>query len=250
MSNTFHLSKFLNRNASTILTWIGAGGVITTSVLAVKATPKALKLLERTKQEKGDELTTMETIKVAGPAYIPAIVTGASTIACIFGANVLNKRSQASLVSAYAFLDGAYKKYQAKVKELYGEEGDKKVVEELAKDELEKESHSLTDNNQLFYDITSMRYFELPVERVQHAELALNKHLISAGYASLNDFYDLLGIPLTDYGDKLGWTTYSRGWEEGCTQIDFDHKKVVLEDGLECQLLYILTEPSMDYLEY
>ena len=99
MGKFLQLPKFLTRNASTILTFIGAGGVIATSVIAVKATPGALKLLERAKEEKGEDLTTLEKVKVAGPAYIPAVVTGASTIACIFGANVLNKRNQASLMS-------------------------------------------------------------------------------------------------------------------------------------------------------
>lgn len=251
MGKFFQIPKlFLNRNASTILTFIGAGGVIATSVMAVKATPKALKLLECAKEKKGDELTTMETVQVAGPAYIPAVVTGASTIACIFGANILNKRNQASLVSAYALLDSAYKKYRAKVDELYGTDSDKKVIEAVAKDELKKVDVSLANELQLFYDTTSMRYFESTVEDVQRAEFDINKQLLSAGYASLNDLYGLLDISPVEYGDKLGWTTYSRGWQDGCCQINFDHKKVVLDDGLECNLLYILTEPSLDYLDY
>ena len=81
---------FLKRNSSTILTCIGAAGVIATSVLAVKATPKAMALLEQSEEEKGEKLTNMEKVQVAGPAYIPAAIVGASTIACIFGANVLS----------------------------------------------------------------------------------------------------------------------------------------------------------------
>lgn len=251
MGNFFQLSKlFLKRNAPTILTIIGAGGVIATSVMAVKATPKALKLLEHAKDEKGEELTTWETVKTAAPMYIPAAVTGASTIACIFGANVLNKRNQASLVSAYALLDSTYKKYRAKVTELYGEEGDKKIIEEVAKDDLDKEDLSHDDQRQLFYDITSMRYFESTIEDVQQAEFDLNARLLANGYAALNHFYGLLDIPTVDYGDRIGWTTYTRGWQDGCSRIDFDHQKVILDDGLECYLIYILTDPSMEYLDY
>ena len=93
---------FLKKNASTILTCIGSAGVIATSVMAVKATPKALALLENAETEKGEGLTKIEKIKVVGPAYIPAVLIGASTIACIFGANILNQRQQAALMSAYA----------------------------------------------------------------------------------------------------------------------------------------------------
>ena len=108
----------LKHNSSTILTCIGAVGVIVTAVSAVRATPKALKLLEDATDEKGEELTKMEVVIVAGPSYIPSVVIGASTIMCIFGANVLNRRHQASLVSAYALADNSYKKYRAKVKDL------------------------------------------------------------------------------------------------------------------------------------
>lgn len=251
MGKFFQLpTLFLKRNAPTILTVIGAGGVIATSVMAVKATPKALKLLEHAKEEKGEELTTWETVKTAAPMYIPAAVTGVSTIACIFGANILNKRNQASLVSAYALLDSTYKKYRAKAIELYGEEGDKRIIEEVAKDDLAVEDIHPAEQRQLFYDTTSMRYFESTIEAVQQAEFDLNARLLATGYAALNHFYGLLDIPQVEYGDRIGWTTYTRGWQDGCTQIVFDHRKILLDDGLECYLLEIVTEPSMEYLDY
>lgn len=250
MGKLIHLSTlFLKRNASTILTCVGAGGVIATSVIAVKATPKALKLLERAKEEKGEELTTLEKVQIAGPAYIPAAVTGATTIACIFGANVLNKRNQASLMSAYALLDSSYKKYRAKVDELYGEGADKKVIEEVAKDGFDEDISEESDL-QTFYDVTSMRYFESTMEAVEQAEFDINRRLIATGYASLNHFYSLLNVPTVDYGDRIGWTTYTRGWQDGCARIDFDHQKIILDDGMECYMLHILTDPSMEYLDY
>ena len=125
---------FLKRNSSTILTCIGAAGVIATSVLAVKATPKAMALLEQSEEEKGEKLTNMEKVQVAGPAYIPAAIVGASTIACIFGANALSKKTQASLMSAYALLDSSYKQYKNKVKELFGEDSDRNIRKGMAKD--------------------------------------------------------------------------------------------------------------------
>ena len=42
----FKTKVFFHNNSPTILTCIGAAGMIATTVLAVKATPKALKLLE------------------------------------------------------------------------------------------------------------------------------------------------------------------------------------------------------------
>lgn len=100
---------FWKRHASTILTVAGGVGVILTTVAAVKATPKTLESLEEAKEQKGEELTSVEKIKIAGPKYIPTILIGTGTIACIFGANILNKRHQAALVSAYTLVDSSFK---------------------------------------------------------------------------------------------------------------------------------------------
>ena len=154
------MNRFLKRNASTILTCVGAVGVVATSVMAVKATPKVLTLIEKAKEEKGEELTKWETVKIAAPAYIPTVLIGAGTIACIFGSNVISKRQQASLMSAYALLDSSYKEYKNKVDELYGEEAGQKVREEIAKDKYTGDDDILeNDNVQQFFDFYSGRYF-------------------------------------------------------------------------------------------
>lgn len=75
-------SQFWHRNTSTVLTCLGGVGVVTTTVMAIKATPKALKKIETAEQEKGEELSKWETVKVAGTTYLPTILVGASTIAC------------------------------------------------------------------------------------------------------------------------------------------------------------------------
>ena len=242
--------RFLNRNLSTILTCLGGAGVVVTSVLAVKATPKALKLLETAKEKKGEELTSFEVIRTAGPIYIPAIITGVSTIACIFGANVLNKRSQAALMSAYALLDNSYKDYKKKVVELYGEEADREVKSSIAKDKYEETDVKVDDTKKLFFDFYSSRYFESTDEIVRKAEYDLNRELSIMSYASLNDFYDLLKIEKIDGGDDLGWSA-AKNFEYYCQSwIDFAHEKVVMDDGLECCIIHIQIEPTFGYEEY
>ena len=88
--------------ASTLLTFIGVVGVIATAVMAVKDSTKARNLLIDAEIDKGCDLSTKEKIIVAAPAYIPTVVVAGATIACVLGANILNQRSQASLMSAYA----------------------------------------------------------------------------------------------------------------------------------------------------
>ena len=113
--------RFLRKNGSTILTCVGGVGVIATTVMAVKATPKAMQLIKAAEEEKSEKLTWMETIKIAGPTYAPSALLGIATIASIFGANALNKRSQAALMSAYALVDQTFRDYKTHVEEEYGE---------------------------------------------------------------------------------------------------------------------------------
>lgn len=249
MNKLVHRSKlFLRRNGSTILTCVGGLGVVATSVLAVKATPKALTLIKNAEEEKGDKLTKLEAVQVAGPVYIPAAVMGTSTIACIFGANVLNKRQQAAITSAYALLDTSYKEYRKKVEELYGTEARDRVREEIAKDTYEDGPRD--DNKQLFYDEFSGRYFESTIEEVQRAEYRVNRDLIMRGYVYLNEFYEHLDIEPMISGYELGWSeggNLARYWQ---VWIDFTHNKTLIDDDLECHIITMQCEPYLDFADY
>lgn len=240
---------FFKRNASTILTCVGGIGVVATAVVAVKDTPKAMQIIEKKTEEKGEDLTTIEKIKVAGPVYIPAVVIGVSTLACIFGANTLNKRTQASLMSAYALLNSSYNEYKSKVEELYGEGADARIKGEVARDKYNSDDISRDDEKLLFYDYFSERYFESTMEEVMQAEYDINRELHTKDYAYLNEFYDLLGLDHIKSGWDLGWSmgaSLSHYWK---TWIDFRHEKVEMEDGMECYII-TMTEPIVDFEEY
>lgn len=244
------VKSFVKRNAPTILTGLGAAGVVTTAVLAVKATPKALALLEEAKEQKGEELTKTETVVVAGKVYIPTVLVGVGTLVCIFGANVLNKRSQAALMSAYALLDGSYKEYKAKVKELHGEEGHGEVVQAIAVDKYKEDKLEVDEDMQLFFDEFSGRYFESTMEKVRNAEYQLNRELFMKSYATLNEWYDYLGMYPHELGDMYGWTpdgNREKSWQEW---IDFNHMKTLIDDDLECYIISFYQEPYLNFEDY
>jgi hypothetical protein len=198
---------YLKKNGSTILTCVGVVGVVATGVAAVQATPKAMRLLEQAKEQKCEELTKLETVKAAGPVYIPTVIIGASTIACVIGANVLNKRQQAAIMSAYALLDSSYKEYKKKVSDMYGEEANEYVRKELAKDHYKDENIEWDTDTELFYDEFSGRYFESTAKDVIQAEYNLNRQMATCSGAYLNEFYDFLGIDTIPAGNELGWST-------------------------------------------
>ena len=241
---------FIKRNSSTILTCIGAAGVVVTAVTAVKATPKALRLLEEAKKEKGEDLTKLETVKIAAPAYVPAALLGASTIACIFGANILNHRAQASLMSAYALVDSAYKDYRGKVDELYGEEAGDAVRAGIAKDKYEDQQIVPEGDNLLYFDFYSGRYFESTAAQVKNAEYQLNRKLMMDDCVYLSEWYYLLGIDPPDYGRTRGWSTPANSDMYWQTWIDFHHQQAIMDDGLECTIVTFVQDPYPDFEDY
>lgn len=248
MNNLLDRSKqFIGRNSATILTCIGGAGVVATAVMAVKATPKALQLCEQAEDEKGEELTKFEAVKAAGMVYIPTALMGTATIACIFGANVLNKRKQVALISAYALLDSSYKEYKEKVAELYGDEAPTKIKEEIAKDHYAEEDIDLADGKELFFDEFSGRYFESTIYDVRTAQYNINKDMAMKSAVSLNEYYSYLDIPPIDGGDELGWSSggcFDMYWQ---SWIDFNHHRTVMDDGLECCIVGFFTEPFLGY---
>lgn len=241
---------FVKKNASTILTCLGGAGVVTTAVMAVKATPKALQLIEAAEKEKGEKLTRMETVKVAGMTYTPTVIVGTATIVCIFGANILNKRAQAALTSAYALLDQSYKDYKKKAEELYGEDVNADIRESIAKDKYEENQIVVGVDSRLFYDFYSGRLFESTMECVLMAEYNLNRKIMTNECAYLNDWYEELGIDPIEGGDLVGWSkdfNQAAYWQEW---VDFHHAEAEMDENLECCIITFKQDPSIDFSDY
>ena len=250
--------QFWHRNASTVLTCLGGVGVVVTSVMAVKATPKALKKIETAEQEKGEGLSKWEIVKATGTTYIPTILVGASTIACIFGSNILSKRRQANLASAYALLNESYKQYQNKVKELYGEDAHQEIMDAIAAEKAENmavQAPGYVNNNRLyvdekcgetrlFYDEYGDRFFETTLEQVISAEYHLNRNYTLRGYTVLNEFYDFLGLEPTDYGSEVGWVAN----DDGKYWIEFHHQEINIK-GVDCILISMPFAPDLEWQE-
>lgn len=234
---------FVRRNASTILTVIAAGGVVVTTISAIKAAPKATRLLEEAEAEKGEELTFMEKVDVAGPAYIPTVVAGASTIACIFGANILNKRQQAAMASAYALLDNTFKRYREKVTEMVDMDTVVDIRDAVMQEEFDESEVERDEDKDLFFDFVSMKYFNSTLKDVMRAEVELDKELKKSKYVFLNDFYEMVGAELVDYGYDVGWSIYDQPGFVQCSDIIFDYDKTELEDGMECYILIMMNDP-------
>ena len=264
VSQMLHKSKLYMRKYSPVmLTCIASVGVVATAVIAVKETPKALELIksDSRKNHDGDPYaySKKEAVVSAWKCYIPSVIIGASTIACIFGANALNQRQQASLTSAYALVNSSYKEYKSKLKELYGEEAHQKIMRELAVEKAENIPieavtflggqtlgfDDLDTDECLFYDSIGDRYFTSTIIRVLEAEYHFNRNFCLGWIPSLNDFYEFLGLEKTEYGDTVGWTNSNGDYY----WIDFFHTHTEIDGTMDCWVIETAQPPTPEFLE-
>lgn len=241
------LKTAIKKHSPEILTGIGIAGMITTTVMAVRATPKALILIEERKEEIGAEkLEAMDMVRTTWACYIPAAITGTLSVACLIGASSVNARRNAALATAYTLSESALKDYQGKVIEMFGEKKNEAVKDAMAKDKVEKnpvvtrEVIITEKGNTLCYDAISGRYFKSDIEKIKKAECELNRQILDDMYVSLNDFYYEIGLDSVKLGDELGWNVDS-GY------IDLSFSSQLASDGTPCLVIDYSVAPRYDY---
>lgn len=202
----------LNAHSPEILTGLGISGMITTTVLAVMATPKALKKLDDKKKELDvEKLSAKETIKTAGPCYIPSVAVGAVSVACLIGATSVNCRRNAALAAAYTLSVDKLSTYQDKVTEIIGEKKEESIRDEIAKDKIRENPSQnreiiVTGNGDTkCYDVLSDRYFYSSIDKIRSAVADLNRQMLDDRYITLNEYYYAIGLKGTKEGELLGW---------------------------------------------
>lgn len=251
---------FIKKNAGTILSVMGSIGVVATAITAARAAPKAIKLLDDAREEKGSKLSKMEIAQIGFKTYLPVGLVSAATITCIMSANVLSRNKQANITSAYALLDQSYKDYRRKVIEMYGEETDHKIIEAIAVDrakEVRISASYMCDNVDLslddssgkpvlWYEEYSKRFFEATLEQILSAEYHLNRNYILRGCATINEMYDFFGLDPVEWGNDLGWEPM----DEGEFWIEFNHFKAKLDDGTEFYILDLPFAPRKAEIGY
>lgn len=240
----------LSEHSPEILTGFGIAGMLVTTVLSVKATPKALQLIEEEKDRlelDGDEqLRPIEVVKVAWKPYIPATITCVVSIACLIGASSVNMRRNAALAAAYKLSETAFEEYKDKVVEVIGDKKEKTIREKVAQETVDKNPVSKNEifitekGNTLCRDPISGRYFKSDIDLIKKAENAVNKRLLHEMYVSLNDFYDLIGLSPTSNGDNLGWNI-----DKGFLELDFS--ATISENDTPCIVLEYNIEPKHGY---
>lgn len=247
-----------------ILTGIGIAGMITTTVMAVKATPKAIRLLEAEKDRQNriilneaknngyddckvvTRLHPIEIVKTTWTCYIPSTIMGVFSITCLVGASSVNARRNAALATAYSISKSALKEYQDKVVETIGIKKEQVVQDAIAKDKIVKDpvinnEVIMTDKGEtLCYDVVSGRYFKSDIDRIRKAENELNRRMIEEMYISLNDFYYEIGLNNISIGDDIGWNI-----DDGLLELRFSSQ--LTDDGTPCLVINYYIAPRYEF---
>lgn len=265
MANVFkNMSKSVKKHSPEILTGVGVVGMISSTVLAVRVTPKALILLEEKKREinnnlleeakengydhveRVEKLHPLDVVRTTWKCYVPAVVAGTASAICFIGANNIHIRRSAALATAYTLSESALKEYRSKVIETIGEKKEKTVREAMTKEYVEKDPMSkkeiiITGKGKTpCYDVLSGRYFESDMETLRKAENEINRRMIRDTYISLNEFYYEIGLPSTKLGNDLGWRI-----DQDFIELRFDTQ--LSDNGTPCLVIDYASMPKYDF---
>ena len=244
----------VSRHGPEILTGLGIAGMITTTILAVRATPKALDLIEEKKEELDiqprEKLPVSETVKATWKCYIPAAITGVSSVACLIGASSVNVRRNAALTAAYNLSATALSEYKEKVIETVGEKKEQAIRDKVAEERINKDpvkqSTIIVSGNgstRCFDTITKQR-FTSDIETIRRIVNDLNQRMINGeDYISLNEFYYELGLDSVSIGDELGWNVTTG-------KIDLDFSAQLDTDGVPCIVIDYMVAPKRGFNSY
>ena len=248
------VQAFASRHSPELLTGIGIAGMITTTILAVRATPKALQLVEAKKDElelaDDEKLTAVETVKATWKCYIPATVTGVTSIACLIGASSVNARRNAALATAYNLSATALSEYKDKVIETIGEKKEQAIRDQVAEDRLKQEpinkSGIIMIGNETvrYFDSITKRRFMCNSEKIARICNELNARMLEGeDYISLNDFYYELGLEGVDVGNELGWNIYNG--RKGMIKLNLH--PIMDEDSVPCVVIDYEVAPKRGF---
>lgn len=238
--------KWTKDNGPHILVAVGISGMLATVITAVKATPKAKKLIEQAEEDKGEKLTPVETVKATWKCYAIPAATFVVSSGCIIFASAESAKRNAALATACSISETALATYQEKVVETIGEEKERAVREEVAKAQLEaappvpSEIFIAGSGEQLCYDALSGRYFKCTLDRINQVINELNQRMLFDDYISLNDFYYEVGLEGIEIGEILGWNVK---WD--LIRIVPDGK--LTKDGVPCIVVDFKTRPNYDF---
>lgn len=241
--------KAISDNSPAILTALGVTGTLTVAYLTGKATFKAAEMINSADTDRAAEdgpyLNNWEKVELVWREYIPAAGIAAMTVAAIVGANHISTKRVAAFASAYSMAEKGFAQYKEKVLDKIGEKKEGEVRDEVAKQQLR--DHPMNQSkiiitgkgDHLCFDAHSGRYFNSDIEKVRSAVNDINFQVLNDDYASLSDYWNLLGLDPTTESDDVGWNTDKK--------LECHYTSELTKEGTPCLVITFKTNPRPRY---
>lgn len=296
VSRAFHRTGFKLKKASPeILLGAGIIGGVVTVVTACKATVKAQEIIEEAKdsiekihmvadmaandeemakQYNEEDLkkdltiayvqTGVELVKV----YLPSILTGAASIACVLtGHNIIRGRN-AALAAYAAAVKKNFDGYRGRLTERFGEELDRELLYNIKAKEIEEtvmhedgttevvkkvvnamDPNAISDYAFLF-DENCLGYtgdWETDYTIVRNIQAQLNDRLQRKEVILLNDLREAFGLRRSKAGQHVGWKLNGNGDDYIDLGLTKNERARAFSAGNEP---YVWIDPNVDGVVY
>lgn len=239
---TSNIRAGVKENSSIILSVAAGVGTISTAILAANAGYKAAEVLVPIEWKEGTHSNPrqrfMERAKVVWKLYIPCGISAGATIACIAAVKRVDAKKTLAAQTALAVTQHAYHEYREKVIEELGEKKDQKLLAKVAEDRVNNNPPPATlvigTGEVLCCELHTGRYFKSDMQALHKAVNDINAKLNQHDYATLDDFYYLIGLAMTSTSGQMGWQSgrhleleYSSVlWQEKpCLAFDYNYIK-------------------------
>lgn len=249
----------LRKYSPEILIGIGVAGIVTSTIMACRATLKVGDVI--VEKDKNVAAIKYAEANVANPEnnykkdlaqvyvhsgveivklYGPSVVLGVASVACIVGSHNIMKGRNLALVAAYNTIQEGFNNYRRQVIDEFGEEKDhqyryglsEESVTEVEKDEngkskKVKKSIESVDPTKIseyarFFDEYNPNWTgnaEYNLAFLRSMQNFANDRLRMNGHLFLNDVYEMLGYDDTRAGQVVGWVINKDG--SGDNFVDF-----------------------------
>ena len=158
----------IKKHSPEILIVAGIAGVVTSAVMACKATTKINDILDQTKEEVSKVNDALNNEKISEDVYSkedakkdlaiiyiqtgvklaklygPSLILGALSITSILASNNILRKRNVALAAAYATIDNSFKEYRSRVIERFGKDLDRELKYNIKAKEI---SETTVDEN-------------------------------------------------------------------------------------------------------
>lgn len=162
--NAHRIGFKIKKASPEIMVVAGVVGVVTSTVMACKATTKVNDILEETKKQVDDVHNVLDSDVIteeeynnddakkdlaiiytqAGveliKLYAPSVIVGALSITGILASHKILKKRNVALTAAYATIDRSFKEYRGRVVERFGKELDRELRYNIKAQEIEEKT--------------------------------------------------------------------------------------------------------------